>query len=464
LKTFFILYCYSISIYIHSKIQLYLSIVASIILIVVIDLPFYKFTMKILYYDCFSGISGDMNLGALVDLGVPVDYLLSELKKIHLDGYKIIFSKELKMGISGTKATVNLAHDDHGHHHHKKADSPVKNFQNLSMDLHTEKGHHHQAYRNLHNINNIIENSSLNEYVKEKSKAMFMEIAVAEAKIHAKTIDDIHFHEVGAVDSIIDMIGAAICIDYLKPEKIISTPIELGGGFVKCAHGTFPIPAPATAEILKNIPVRLGRVDKETTTPTGAAILKVFVDEYVSAANMSIQKTAYGIGHRDLEIPNVLRVHLGEIAQSGNEWNEAAILIECNIDDMNPEHYEFLMDKIFENGAQDVFLVPIIMKKSRPAVQLKVLCTSDTQKKIEDIILKETTSLGLRFYDVTKSILKRKIRTVDTRFGPIRIKEAFFTDNSTKYKAEYEDCAKAALQMGISLFEVYDEVNRCMNL
>jgi uncharacterized protein (TIGR00299 family) protein len=418
--------------------------------------------MKILYYDCFSGISGDMNLGALTDLGVPTEYLLSELKKLNLEGYKIVFSKELKMGISGTKADVILEHNDHKHHHHEKKSDVAKEFQNLKIDLQPKNKDHHHSHRNLHDINKIIEDSSLSDFIKLKSKAMFMEIAVAEAKVHAKTVDEIHFHEVGAIDSIVDIVGAAICIDYLKPDKIISSPVELGGGFVKCAHGVFPVPAPATAEIFKNIPVRLGKVDKETTTPTGAAILKVFVDEFIDSVNFSILKTAYGIGHRDLEIPNVLRVYFGEVLNTGNFLTEPAILIECNIDDMNPEHYEYLMDKLFETGAQDVFLVPIIMKKSRPAVQLKVLCSSISFQSIENIILKETTSLGLRYHQVTKSILDRKIRTIETKYGPIRVKEAFYAENSIKYKAEYDDCLNAAVQKGVSLGEVYDEVSRCM--
>lgn len=422
--------------------------------------------MKILYYDCFSGISGDMNLGALVDLGVPSGFLDSELKKLNVSGYKLILNQELKMGISGTKCTVELEHDHAHHHHHSKSNHSL-DFTKLTVsdknEIEHKEHHHHHDHRNYQDIKKIIEGSPLSDFVKEKSLAIFYEIAIAEAKIHGKTIEDIHFHEVGAIDSIVDIVGAAICIDYLKPDRIISSPVELGGGFVKCAHGTFPVPAPATAEILTGIPVKTGRVDKETTTPTGAAILKVFVNEFNSSTEFNIAKTAYGIGHRDLSIPNVLRVFLGETSSENKYIKESAALIECNIDDMNPEHYDYLMNKLLESGAQDVFLVPIIMKKSRPAIQLKVLCTQDIQPKIEDLILHETTTLGLRSQQVLKSMLERQIKVIDTKYGPIRIKEAYSNGKLLKYKAEYDDCLKIANEKGISLSEVYSEVDRCLN-
>jgi pyridinium-3,5-bisthiocarboxylic acid mononucleotide nickel chelatase len=427
--------------------------------------------MKILYYDCFSGISGDMNLGALVDLGVPADYLITELGKLHVTGYKICLTKELKMGISGTKCTVELEHDHKHPHNHSYSDknhNHLADFSNLNVTENNTQpeGHHHHdhEHRNYQDIKKIIENSKLNEFVKDKSLAIFHEVAVAEAKIHGKDMDNIHFHEVGAIDSIVDIVGAAICVDYLKPDRIICSSVELGGGFVKCAHGTFPVPAPATSEILKGIPVKMGKVDKETTTPTGSAILKVFVDEFLDIANFTIQKTAYGIGHRDLVIPNVLRVYFGECSNESKFLKETAVLIECNIDDMNPEHYDYIINKLMDTGAQDVFLVPIIMKKSRPAVQLKVLCALELQPTLENIILHETTTLGLRSQQFIKTILERKTRIIETKFGPIRIKEAIVSGKPLKYKAEYDDCLKAAIEKGVPLTEVYNEVDRCMNL
>ncbi len=400
--------------------------------------------MKILFYDLFAGISGDMNLGALVDAGVPFDYLTAELKKLNVDGYTIRAEQQLKMGISGTRVRVEL---DHGHSHGHS---------------HSHGHHHHHKHRNLHDIVQIIDKSSLNEFVRKKSKAIFEEIARAEAKIHAKTIDEIHFHEVGAIDSIVDSVGAAICIDYLKPERILASPVQLGGGFVDCAHGRFPVPAPATAEILTGIPTRSGAADQETTTPTGAAILKIFVDEFMKAPEFVIHKTAYGIGYRDLEIPNVLRVHLGETLAEKKKQHEA-IMVACNIDDMNPEHYEFVMGRLFEAGAHDVFMTPIIMKKSRPGIQLNVLCDSSSFDQVESIILKETTSLGFRFYNLEKSMLERRMKEVQTRYGTIRIKEALDGGKAVKYKAEYADCAEAARNHKVTLQEVYNEIERIVN-
>jgi uncharacterized protein (TIGR00299 family) protein len=395
--------------------------------------------MKVLYYDCFTGISGDMNLGALIDLGVPSGYLIKELGKLNLKGYRISVNKTIKMGISGTKADVELIHEQN--HNHQK---------------------HSHPHRNLSDIKRIIQSSTLNNFVKEKSIHIFQLLGEAEAKIHSKGINEIHFHEVGAVDSIVDVVGAAICIDYLKPDRILSSTVELGGGFVTCAHGTYPVPAPATAEILKDIPVKKGAVDKETTTPTGAAILKALVDQFTDQTNFTIREIAYGIGFYDLQVPNVLRVYSGELSDSNHLEKVGALMFECNIDDMNPEYYDYLIDNLLEIGAQDVFLVPIIMKKSRPAVQLKVLCHYDQQEQIEQLLLKETTSLGLRYYPVTKSMLERKLTTIQTSFGEIRIKEGIYSGKSIKFKAEYEDCIKAARKYNVRLQDVYSEVEQYM--
>lgn len=439
--------------------------------------------MKILYYDCFAGISGDMNLAALIDLGVSADYLLQELQKLHLEGYHIDITNTLKMGISGTRVDVlpdTVSHEHHHdqnheehdhkprheHHHHSHQTTTTAGYDSAkpvqeTWEKHKETDSH--DHRNLAVITEIIENSSLNTFVKEKSLAVFHEIAVAEAKIHAKSTDEIHFHEVGAIDSIIDIVGAAICIDFLKPDRIMASTIELGGGFVNCAHGVFPVPAPATTEILKNIPVKKGAVNKETTTPTGAAILKIFVDEFADRTDFLIQKTAYGIGHRDLEIPNVLRVFVGEKQEKGDFQQAPALLLECNIDDMNPEHYDYIMEKLLKAGAQDVFLVPIIMKKSRPAVQLKVLCDISLKSEIEKILLTETTSLGVRHHAVIKTMLDRKSTTLSTQYGPIRIKEAVVSGKTVKFKAEYDDCIRAAEKYKVNLQEVYREVEKCFS-
>lgn len=395
--------------------------------------------MKILYYDCFSGISGDMNLGAMIDLGVKEEDLRRELEKLHLHNE---FALEVKIdqrkGITGTKATVKLLHDYHHHHSH-----------------HHHQQHHH--HRNLHDIEKIINNSDLSDKVKELSLKMFVEVAKAEGKIHGKPISEVHFHEVGAVDSIVDIVGAAICYDMLQVDKVIFSPITVGSGFVDCAHGRFPVPAPATAELLRDIPIVSGEIQKQMTTPTGAVIAKVLGEEYTSEKNFTITKIGYGIGHRDHVIPNVLRVFLGEATDLSCE---KAKVIECNIDDMNPELYQYVMEKLLENGAMDVYLTPITMKKSRPAMKFSVLCSPEKLQTLTNILFEETTTLGIRSYDVDKMMMDRKILTVDTPYGPVRIKLAILQGNLLKWKPEYEDCKKIAERNNLPLREVYDLVGK----
>ncbi|MFL0267129.1 nickel pincer cofactor biosynthesis protein LarC [Candidatus Clostridium radicumherbarum] len=398
--------------------------------------------MKILYYDCFSGISGDMNLGALIDLGVNKDYIINELSKLNISGYKIEVSIDNRRGITGTRVDVIL-------------------------DI--EEEHHHHEHRNLKDVETIIDKSFLSDDVKSLSKKIFLKVAAAEAKIHGKPINEVHFHEVGALDSIVDIVGAAICLDYLKIDKILSSPVELGGGFVKCAHGIFPVPAPATTEILKNVPVKMGAVNFETTTPTGAAILAAAVTEFNDKKEFKIIKIAYGIGHRDTEIPNVLRVYLGEVVAedilkkeentSRGKEIEDAVMIECNIDDMNPELYDFTMERLFKAGAMDVFLTPIIMKKGRPGIKLTVLSSEDLEAELTSIILRETTTLGVRKYLVKKTMLKREGSIINTRFGEIRIKTSFLNGEIIKVKPEYEDCKRIAYENNIPIRVVYEEVN-----
>lgn len=272
--------------------------------------------MKILYYDCFCGISGDMNLAALLDLGVDEAYVRQELSKLNLDGeYELKVKQANKKGISGTRVDVELKHahthdeDKHHAHSHQKHHHDTHNLESLHKHIHHE-------HRNLKDIENIILKSNLNDKIKRLSLAIFMKVAEAEAKVHGKPLDEVHFHEVGAVDSIVDIVAAAVCLDYLKVDKIMASTIHLGGGFVKCAHGIIPIPAPATAEILRGIPVKTGIVAFETTTPTGAAILAATVDVFTDTMNFSIDKIGYGVGHRDLEIPNVLRIYLGEACEN----------------------------------------------------------------------------------------------------------------------------------------------------
>ena len=398
-------------------------------------------TRMILYYDCFSGISGDMNLGAMVDLGVDGEYLEEELKKLNLRGYRLKIYKASRKDITGTKVDVLLDshHDHHDHHNH----------------------------RNLSDIKHIIEKSGLNDRVKRLSLEIFMKVAKAEAKVHGKSIDDIHFHEVGAVDSIVDIVGAAICRDTLDIDKILCSPIEVGSGFVDCAHGRLPVPAPATAEILTNVPIKSEGASCELTTPTGAAIAATFAEEFTVKKDFKIVKTAYGIGNRDNEIPNVLRVFMGEIDENccRNE-SRKAVIIETNIDDMNPEIYDHVIDKLLENGAMDAYLVPIIMKKNRPAVQMSVLCEEDDVDKVENIIVEETTTLGIRKYSVERKLMDRKIVTIETPYGQVDIKVGIYKGRTLKFKPEYDQCKKLAKENNVPLntiFETVREAYKCID-
>ena len=404
--------------------------------------------MKVLYYDCFCGISGDMNLGALIDLGVDKEYIIKELSKLKLDSeYKIKIEKTTKKGISGTKVDVNLSHhhhhhnDDHDHHHHGQQGS----------------------HRNLTDIEKIINDSNLSERVKTISLNMFMKVAEAEAKVHGKSLYEVHFHEVGATDSIIDFVGAAVCLDYLKVDRIMASSVQVGGGFVKCAHGIIPVPAPATVEILLGIPVKSGLVPFETTTPTGAAILAANVEVFTDKIDFSVEKVGYGIGHRELEIPNVLRVYLGSIekdedkSEDGGEREEQYIL-ETNIDDMNPEIFSYIEEKLFERGALDVFKTAIYMKKSRSAIKLSVLVKAKQENDVLDVIFRETTVLGIRKFKVEKIMLRRDFVQVKTLYGDVTVKNAYYQGKLVKYKPEYEDCKKIAKEKNIPIAKVYREV------
>ncbi len=418
--------------------------------------------MKILYYDCFCGISGDMNLGALVDLGVDSQYLIGELSKLGLSSeYEIKIQKAQKMGISGTRVDVILKVAQHSHDHHNHGETEHHHLDQEHHGLVEAEEHHEHHHRNLHDIETIINRSSLSPKVKESSMDMFMKIARAEAKIHGKSIEEVHFHEVGATDSIVDMVGAAIALDYLGVEKIMASPVQVGGGFVKCAHGLFPVPAPATMEILQGAPIKSGLVQFETTTPTGAAILASNVEKFTSQINFSATNIGYGIGHRDLEVPNVLRVYLGLEASKGEEI-ETQYILETNIDDMNPELYNYVEERLFETGALDVFRTPIIMKKGRSAIKLSILVSAEKTEAVESTLFRETTSIGLRKYQVGKIMLQRETVTLLTHYGNIRVKKSFYQGMPIKYKAEYEDCRKAALENQIPIRQVYREVDQIM--
>lgn len=406
--------------------------------------------MRVLYYDCFSGISGDMNLGALLDLGVDATYLKEELSKLSLDdAFCLDIQKGLKKGISGTKVDVKLTH----HHEHHDISEHHFHFHTQPHEHH----HHHSHHRTFKDIETIILESGLSDAIKQRSLKMFWAVAEAEGKIHGKAPLEVGFHEVGAIDSIVDIVGAAICLDALNVEKIIASKIELGGGFVKCEHGIIPVPAPATVEILQSVPVTLGRVPFEMTTPTGAAIIKANVDCFEEKPSFRIQKIGYGLGHKEFNIPNVLRVFLGEEETQTARHEE--IVLETNIDDMSPEILAFVQEKLFNAGAKDVYTTAITTKKNRLGVKLTILVGEEHEASVMDIIFTETTSIGLRRHVIQKIALERSIVTLQTPYGEIRVKCAYQQGKMLKYKAEYEDCKKAALAHNIPIFRIYDVVS-----
>ena len=394
--------------------------------------------MKILYYDCFAGISGDMNLGAMLDLGVDQKFLLEELSKVPVDSYKVKVHKDKRGGITGTKVDVIVPPQ-------KKASS-----------------RHTQKKRNFRDITGMIKQSNLSANVKKISLDIFTRLARAEGKIHGHKIENVHFHEVGAIDSIVDIVGAAICLDYLKVDKVISSPIQVGSGIINCSHGTFPVPAPATAEILMGIPMKTGLVPFEATTPTGAAIIAATATSFTEKIDFTPQKIGYGLGSKDSPIPNVLRLFLGEISANAEKADDpetsVAVIIECNIDDMNPEFYDALMERLFAAGAHDVFFTPIIMKKSRPALTVSVLCDVSQQKVIEEVFWLNSSTFGLRSYKIAKSMLRRETVKVKTKYGKITVKNGYLNERIIKSKPEYEDCKRLAKENGVSIQNIYESI------
>jgi hypothetical protein len=382
--------------------------------------------MKILIYDCFSGISGDMNLGAMIDLGVDKEYLAHELGKLNLSGWELLASEDQRHGIRGIKVTVKQTRHEHEHRH-------------------------------FDDVKKIICNSTLDLKTRDLSMKIFMKIAAAEALVHGVAIEKVHFHEVGAIDSIIDIVGAAICYNSLGVDSVYTLPVELGGGLAVCEHGTIPVPAPATAEIIKGFPVRTGGVDFEATTPTGAAILATLIPGPGKVPSYRIIKTGYGAGQKEhAGIPNLLRVFLAmpEESHSGHE----SVLLECNIDDMNPEFYEHLSGKLFRAGASDVYITGIIMKKGRPGNMLSVICEPGCAEAMKQIIFTESTSLGIRSLPFMKETLSRKPGVINSPYGEVRIKRSFYKDTEVSCKPEFDDCARIATEQGLPVKEVFNKI------
>jgi len=317
-----------------------------------------------------------------------------------------------------------------------------------------------QNHRHLRHIKHLIDTSSIDSKAKDLSTRIFDCIAQAESKVHNRPIEEIHFHEVGAVDSIVDIVGTGICLSLLDIDTVCSSPLHLGTGFVKSTHGTIPVPAPATVEILKGIPVYSTGIKGELVTPTGAAIIKTLAREFISLPPMTIDKIGYGTGKKKFKIPNALRVFLGSSDAEATVDTRKLVVLETNIDDMNPEAYSYLVPKLLENGALDVYLTNVIMKKGRPGVVLHLLCQPEDYPKFEETLFRETTTLGIRKSIVDRHCLDRKVVPLDTRFGQIQIKAAYKNGKFLKASPEYEDCKKIAEEQQLPLKEVYDIIAR----
>ena len=401
--------------------------------------------MKTLYFDCSSGISGNMTLGALVEILGDEQYLVEELKKLQVDGYHIEISKKVKNGITGTYVDVVLEdhhHHEHDHHHEEHHHE------------HEHEHEHHHEHRNLHDVNHIIENSNLEEETKQLAKRIFRRVAEAESKVHHKSIEEVHFHEVGAIDSIVDIVGTAILINKIHPDKIISSVVNDGYGFIECAHGTMSVPVPATSEIFSKAGVKCRQIDIDTelVTPTGAAIISELATEFTVMPTMTVQKIGWGAGKKDLKIPNVLKVYLGEMEETLEE-QEIAVM-ETNIDDTTGEILGYTAEKLIQNGALDVFFTPIYMKKGRPAYRLTVACRKENIEKLQTIIFRETTTIGIRYRYEKRNVLPREKVEVNTEYGLVQAKQVKLGEETYTYP-EYESLKKIAEEQNIPLKELY---------
>ena len=381
----------------------------------------------IAYFDCFAGISGDMTLGALFDLGLPVSVLNEMIQALKLENTSIEIKSTKYMGIAGTHAIV-----------HTSA-SPIRHYPDIRA---------------------LITNSTLSQQVKSQSIAMFEKLAHVEAHIHGCDIEKVHFHEVGAVDSIVDIVGAACGLEALGVDEIVFSSLPMGNGFVDCQHGRLPIPAPATVNILTDVPVYGTEVPHELVTPTGALFAKCLANSYGPLPEMSIVKTGYGAGSRTLaDRPNLLRIFLGNRHKDIHTHTicEPVGVIETHIDDMSPECLSYAMSKLMSDGALDVLITPVHMKKNRSGHQLQVICLPADISRLTDMVLQETSTIGVRYQVVQRKVLKRQAKTVQTKWGHIDAKEIVQPDGSIRITPEFESCKKLATNLGVSIQQVYQE-------
>ena len=386
------------------------------------------------YFDCFSGISGDMTLGALIDLGVPLKYLQDRLSSIPLKDFDITVTPVHRNGIRAMSVRVGM-YDD-------------------------------QTSRNFADIRSLIEDCPLSERIKSTSLQIFKKLAASEAHIHNCSPEEVHFHEVGGIDAIVDIVGTAICLEYLEIKSVIASHIPLGKGFVTCSHGKLPVPAPATLDILKGVPVYGTDIPHELVTPTGAAIIVTLAKGFGPMPDMNVTGVGYGAGLRELEAgPNLLRIITGTGSETAGgspaEIAEDQIsILETSIDDMNPELFGYLMERLFADGALDVYWIPVYMKKNRPGTLLQVLCHPDDKNSLIGRILSETTTLGVRYYESRRRLLWRDRFEVKTTYGDIAVKRVKDLQGNVRIVPEYEVCEKIARERNIPLRIVYDTITR----
>ena len=441
--------------------------------------------MKTLYLDIFSGISGDMFLGALLDLGIDAHQFEHELEKLRVDGYHLHVSRQEKSGIAGTKFDVHLADDhhhehdhDHGHghshshheheHHHDHDHGHAHSHEHATRSTqHEDHQHHHGENRTFTDIRQLISKSPLSDWVKHKSIAIFQRIADAEGKIHGKPPEQVHFHEVGAVDSIVDIVGACIALEMLGKPRVVSAPVIEGTGWINCAHGRFPIPAPATLAILGARGVALTQCDEpnELVTPTGAALLAELAESFGPMQGLVAEKIAFGLGTRvNKTRPNVLRAVLGASTLDPRpstfespDWETDTIaVLETNLDDITAEILGNFVERTLAAGALDVFQTPIQMKKNRPGVLLTVLCAEADADKFSEMILRETSAFGVRRHTAERRKLRREFTTVKTPFGEVTVKIGKLNGKIVQAAPEFESCRKAAEQANVPLKQVYE--------
>jgi uncharacterized protein (TIGR00299 family) protein len=428
-----------------------------------------RFLMRIAYLDCFSGISGDMFLGALVDAGVPASLLEETVRALGI-GAKLEISRVTRAGISATKVDVivrgekDMPREEAFSHRHSASGGEHDH-------EHHEHGHEHHSHtyphvhgRSLSDIRSLIQRAAITETAKGKAIRIFENLGEAEAKIHHCSIDDVHFHEVGAEDAIVDIVGAAVGSESLAVDEWVCSPLNVGGGTVNCAHGTLSVPAPATLELLKGAPIYSGAVQKELVTPTGAAIVKTLVSRFAGFPRLSAEKVGYGAGVRDFgEQPNVLRLTVGtDVRESAGKYldTDTVTILEANLDDMNPQIVAHVFDRLFEAGALDAFCTPVQMKKGRPGLVLTVLAQASAVESLARIIFTETTTIGLRTYETKRLVLPRRHVEVTTRWGGVRMKVANLNGSIANYAPEYEDCRRLAAANHVPLKAVIQEAIR----